>query len=31
MAQRRHTLLIVDDEEGVLESLRHQFHRSTAS
>ena len=28
MAQRRHTLLIVDDEEGVLESLRHQFHRS---
>lgn len=27
MAQRRHTLLIVDDEEGVRESLRHQFHR----
>ena len=28
MAQRRHTLLIVDDEEDVLESLRHLFHRS---
>jgi signal transduction histidine kinase len=28
MEQRRHTLLIVDDEADVLESLRHQFHRS---
>jgi len=28
MQQRRHTLLIVDDEPDVLESLRHQFHRS---
>jgi signal transduction histidine kinase len=28
MEQRRHTLLIVDDEPDVLESLRHQFHRS---
>ncbi len=28
MAQRRHTLLIVDDEADVLDSLRHQFHRS---
>jgi len=27
MAERRHTLLIVDDEVDVLESLRHQFHR----
>ena len=27
MAQRRHTLLIVDDEEDVLDSLRHLFHR----
>src|SRR5271165_1177138 len=27
MEQRRHTLLIVDDEVDVLESLRHQFHR----
>jgi signal transduction histidine kinase len=27
MAQRRHTLLVVDDELDVLESLRHQFHR----
>jgi signal transduction histidine kinase len=26
--QRRHTLLIVDDEADVLESLRHQFHRT---
>jgi signal transduction histidine kinase len=25
---RRHTLLIVDDEVDVLDSLRHQFHRS---
>src|SRR5262249_53760885 len=25
--RRRHTLLIVDDEVDVLESLRHQFHR----
>jgi len=25
---RRHTLLIVDDEVDVLESLRHQFHRA---
>jgi signal transduction histidine kinase len=28
MAQRRHTLLVVDDEVDVLESLRHQFHRT---
>jgi signal transduction histidine kinase len=28
MGQRRHTLLIVDDEPDVLDSLRHQFHRS---
>jgi signal transduction histidine kinase len=28
MEQRRHTLLIVDDEVDVLESLRHQFHRT---
>jgi signal transduction histidine kinase len=28
MEQRRHTLLVVDDEVDVLESLRHQFHRS---
>jgi signal transduction histidine kinase len=28
MAKRRHTLLIVDDEVDVLESLRHQFHRN---
>jgi signal transduction histidine kinase len=27
MEKRRHTLLIVDDEVDVLESLRHQFHR----
>jgi signal transduction histidine kinase len=27
MGERRHTLLIVDDEPDVLESLRHQFHR----
>ncbi len=27
MAERRHTLLVVDDEVDVLESLRHQFHR----
>jgi signal transduction histidine kinase len=27
MAERRHVLLIVDDEVDVLESLRHQFHR----
>jgi signal transduction histidine kinase len=27
MEQRRHTLLVVDDELDVLESLRHQFHR----
>jgi signal transduction histidine kinase len=26
--KRRHTLLIVDDEVDVLESLRHQFHRT---
>ncbi len=26
--QRKHTLLIVDDEVDVLESLRHQFHRT---
>lgn len=25
---RRHTLLVVDDEVDVLESLRHQFHRT---
>jgi signal transduction histidine kinase len=28
MNSRRHTLLIVDDEVDVLDSLRHQFHRS---
>jgi len=28
MEQRRHTLLIVDDEADVLDSLRHQFHRN---
>jgi len=28
MQQRRHTILIVDDEADVLDSLRHQFHRS---
>ncbi|MFI5457700.1 MAG: ATP-binding protein [Isosphaerales bacterium] len=28
MQPRRHTLLIVDDEPDVLDSLRHQFHRS---
>src|SRR5262245_42281474 len=28
MQKRRHTLLIVDDEVDVLESLRHQFHRT---
>src|SRR5579864_3131362 len=28
MDQRRHTLLIVDDEVDVLESLRHLFHRA---
>lgn len=28
MEKRRHTLLIVDDEVDVLESLRHQFHRA---
>ena len=28
MEQRRHTLLIVDDEVDVLESLRHLFHRT---
>jgi signal transduction histidine kinase len=27
MEQRRHTILIVDDEPDVLESLRHLFHR----
>jgi signal transduction histidine kinase len=27
MEQRRRTLLVVDDEVDVLESLRHQFHR----
>ena len=27
-AVRRHTLLIVDDEPDVLESLRHLFHRA---
>ena len=27
MEQKRHTLLVVDDEVDVLESLRHQFHR----
>ena len=26
--KRRHTLLIVDDEVDVLDSLRHQFHRA---
>lgn len=26
--KRKHTLLIVDDEVDVLESLRHQFHRT---
>ena len=28
MNARRHTLLVVDDESDVLESLRHLFHRS---
>jgi signal transduction histidine kinase len=28
MDQRRHSLLVVDDEIDVLESLRHLFHRS---
>jgi signal transduction histidine kinase len=28
MRQRQRTLLIVDDEADVLDSLRHQFHRS---
>ena len=28
MEKRRHSLLIIDDEVDVLESLRHQFHRS---
>jgi signal transduction histidine kinase len=28
MEQRRHTLLVVDDEVDVLDSLRHQFHRA---
>jgi signal transduction histidine kinase len=28
MGQRRHTLLFVDDEPDVIDSLRHQFHRS---
>ena len=28
MDGRRHTLLVVDDEVDVLESLRHLFHRS---
>jgi signal transduction histidine kinase len=28
MELKRHTLLVVDDEPDVLESLRHQFHRS---
>ena len=28
MERRRHTLLVVDDEVDVLESLRHQFHRA---
>ena len=28
MDARRHTLLVVDDEVDVLESLRHLFHRS---
>jgi signal transduction histidine kinase len=28
MKQRRHTLLIVDDEVDVLESLKHQFHHT---
>jgi signal transduction histidine kinase len=27
MEQRRHTLLFVDDEPDVIDSLRHQFHR----
>jgi signal transduction histidine kinase len=27
MGQRRHTLLFVDDEPDVIDSLRHQFHR----
>ena len=26
--RRRHTLLVVDDEVDVLDSLRHQFHRT---
>ena len=28
MQGRRHTLLVVDDEPDVLESLRHLFHRA---
>jgi signal transduction histidine kinase len=28
MGENRHSLLIVDDEVDVLDSLRHQFHRS---
>jgi response regulator RpfG family c-di-GMP phosphodiesterase len=28
MDQRRHSLLVVDDEVDVLESLRHLFHRT---
>ncbi|MGP0066985.1 MAG: ATP-binding protein [Isosphaeraceae bacterium] len=28
MERRRHTLLVVDDEVDVLDSLRHQFHRT---
>jgi signal transduction histidine kinase len=28
MVEKRHTLLVVDDEVDVLESLRHQFHRT---
>ncbi len=28
MERRRHTLMVVDDEVDVLDSLRHQFHRT---
>ncbi len=28
MERKRHTLLVVDDEVDVLDSLRHQFHRT---
>ncbi len=28
MERRRHTLLVVDDEVDVLDSLRHLFHRT---